>query len=140
MTETVEPEESAAAPSVLGSVGIMLTSAMSAQTGAAMGAHAFPIIGPAGVVAIRQLVAVSVLLPTARPPLHRMTWSQWWPVILLAVHAPISELVQWRFIPYRSGDPLDLAADLLGIAVGVGVAELVRRRVLAPDADHAPVE
>ena len=29
----VEPEESAAAPSVVGSVGIMLTSAMSAQTG-----------------------------------------------------------------------------------------------------------
>ena len=72
--------------------------------------------------------------------LARVSIRRWWPVLLLAVHAPISELVQWRFIPYRSGDPLDLAADLLGIAVGVGVAELVRRRVLAPDADHAPVE
>jgi hypothetical protein len=72
--------------------------------------------------------------------LARLSVRRWWPVVLLAVHAPISELIQWRFIPYRSGDPTDLAADLLGIAVGVGAAELVRRRSLASGADRATAE
>lgn len=42
---------------------------------------------------------------------------------LFAVHAVASELIQWRFIPYRDGDPWDLFADL----VGIGLAVLVLR-------------
>lgn len=62
----------------------MLGSALSNQVGAAVGAHAFGAIGPVGVVATRQVVAAVVLLPVARPPLRRMTWAHWWPVLLLA--------------------------------------------------------
>lgn len=62
----------------------MFTGAASNQAGAAIGAHAFGAIGPAGVVAVRQAVAAAVLIPVARPPLRRMTWSQWWPTLLLA--------------------------------------------------------
>jgi inner membrane transporter RhtA len=65
-------------------VTTMLTGATSNQVGAAIGAHAFDAIGPAGVVAVRQVVAAAVLLPVARPPLRRMTWAQWWPTLLLA--------------------------------------------------------
>lgn len=65
-------------------VMMMLTGAASNQVGAATGAHAFDTIGPAGVVAVRQVVAAAVLLPVARPPLRRMTWGQWWPTLLLA--------------------------------------------------------
>lgn len=36
---------------------------------------------------------------------------------LFAVHAVVSELVQWRFVPYRDGDVWDVVADLLGIGV-----------------------
>lgn len=126
-----EPEESAAAPSVVGSVGIMLTSAMSAQTGAAMGAHAFPIIGPAGVVAIRQLVAVSVLLPTARPPLRRMTWSQWWPVILLALVFATMNLSLYTAIE-RIGLALAITLEFLGpLAVALVGSRSFRDLVLA---------
>lgn len=63
----------------------LLGSALSNQTGAALGSFAFPAIGPAGVVAVRQLVAAAVLLPIVRPPLGSFTWRQWWPVILLAL-------------------------------------------------------
>jgi inner membrane transporter RhtA len=66
-------------------MAIMLSSALSNQVGAAVGTHAFSTMGPAGVVAVRQVVAAAVLLPVARPPLRRMTWAQWWPVLLLAV-------------------------------------------------------
>lgn len=61
----------------------ILTSATSAQTGAAIGAHAFPAMGPIGVVAVRQVVAAAVLLPAARPKLHRLGWQQWWPCLVL---------------------------------------------------------
>lgn len=113
MTEQREIEERAEAPSVVGSVGIMLTSAMSAQTGAALGAHAFPVIGPAGVVAIRQLVAVCVLLPAARPPLRRMTWAQWWPVLLLALVFATMNLSLYTAIE-RIGLALAITLEFLG--------------------------
>ncbi|HEY3339995.1 MAG TPA: hypothetical protein VGK18_15960 [Propionicimonas sp.] len=38
---------------------------------------------------------------------------------LFAVHAVVSELIQWRFIPYRDGDPWDAVADLVGIGLAV---------------------
>ena len=37
---------------------------------------------------------------------------------VFVVHAVISELIQHRFYLYRAGDPLDVVADWLGIAVG----------------------
>lgn len=59
--------------------------------------------------------------------LRRIT-SRWWPVLVLALHAPASELLQWRFVPHRSGDVLDLVADLIGVGLGMGAAAWLRRR------------
>ncbi|WP_084725849.1 EamA family transporter [Streptacidiphilus melanogenes] len=64
---------------------MMVGSALSNQLGAATGALAFPAIGPAGVVAVRQWVAAVVLLAAGRPHVRRFTWRQWWPVLLLAL-------------------------------------------------------
>lgn len=50
-----------------------------------------------------------------------------WVSGLALVQAVTSELVQWRFLPRRSGDPLDLLADLLGIGIGLLVGILLRR-------------
>lgn len=44
-------------------------------------------------------------------------------VVVFALHAPISELIQQRFLAYRSGDVWDAVLDLVG--VGVGAALLV---------------
>jgi len=43
-----------------------------------------------------------------------------------AAMAGISEVIQWRFIPYRDGDVWDAVADLVGIAIAVLL--LLRRR------------
>ena len=40
-------------------------------------------------------------------------------VPLFAAHAVLSEVVQHTVLPGRSGDPLDVVADLLGVALGV---------------------
>jgi inner membrane transporter RhtA len=48
-------------------VALMLGSGLSNQVGAATGALAFPVIGPAGVVAVRQWVAGALLWAVGRP-------------------------------------------------------------------------
>jgi VanZ family protein len=49
-------------------------------------------------------------------------------IAIFAVHAVISELIQARFLPERSGDPYDVLADLAGTAIGYGTAVLILRR------------
>ncbi|KQO01016.1 hypothetical protein ASF21_11565 [Arthrobacter sp. Leaf234] len=62
-----------------------LGGALSNQFGAASGSLAFPVIGPLGVVAVRQIVAAAILLPLVRPRVLDLTRAQWWPVLLLAL-------------------------------------------------------
>lgn len=63
----------------------MVGSGLSNQVGAAIGSLAFPVIGPVGVVAVRQYVAAIALMSLARPRLKAFTWHQWWPVLLLGL-------------------------------------------------------
>jgi inner membrane transporter RhtA len=98
----------------------MLGTATSSQTGAALGAHAFPTIGPAGVVAVRQLVAALVLVPSARPPLHRFTWRQWWPALLLGLVFAVMNLSLYLSVQ-RIGLGLAVTLEVLGpLAVALG--------------------
>jgi inner membrane transporter RhtA len=62
----------------------MLSSGLATQTGAAVATLAFPVIGPVGVVAVRQWVAAGVLLGAGRPRLRTFTAAQWRPVLGLA--------------------------------------------------------
>ncbi|WP_203567703.1 VanZ family protein [Aestuariimicrobium ganziense] len=50
-----------------------------------------------------------------------------WVVAAFAAHAVVSELVQSWLLGRRQGDPLDAVADLVGVALGVGVGVLVDR-------------
>lgn len=106
--------------SLLRGMATMLGSALSNQVGAAVGAHAFGAIGPAGVVAVRQVVAAAVLVPVARPPVRRMTWAQWWPVLLLAVVFGCMNLSLYTAID-RIGLGLAVTLEFLG-PLGVALA------------------
>ncbi len=59
--------------------------------------------------------------------LGRLTGRIWLIVGIFALHGVVSELIQYWFLPHRSGDPLDFLADLIGVAAGT-VLLLVRRR------------
>ncbi|CCH71203.1 MAG: VanZ family protein [Dermatophilaceae bacterium] len=48
--------------------------------------------------------------------------------LLFALHAPVSELVQHWFLPHRTGDPWDVVADLVGVALGALLVRRVGRR------------
>ncbi|MGK9146408.1 EamA family transporter [Plantibacter flavus] len=91
----------------------MLGTATSNQLGAAIGSLAFPVIGPAGVVAMRQWVAALVLLPIVRPPVRSYTWRQWWPMLLLAVTFGTMNLSLYTAVE-RIGLGLAVTLEFLG--------------------------
>jgi inner membrane transporter RhtA len=83
------------------------------QSGAAIGALAFPVIGPVGVVAIRQWVAGTVLLVVGRPRLRTFTRGQWLPVIGLAAVFAAMNLAVYMAID-RIGLGLAVTLEFLG--------------------------
>jgi inner membrane transporter RhtA len=133
------------------SAAVLLGSGASTQVGAGIGALAFPAIGPAGVVAVRQLVAAVALLALSRPSPRRMTWAQWWPVLVLAGIFSVMNLSLYVAID-RIGLGLAVTLEFLGplavallgsrgrselliaVAAGVGVYVLV-----LPDASSDPI-
>jgi inner membrane transporter RhtA len=116
-------------------IAMLAVSALSNQVGAAVGARAFDAIGPVGVVAVRQWVAAVVLMPVARPPLRRLTWSQWWPVLLLAVVFGCMNLGLYTAID-RLGLALAVTLEFLG-PLAVALAGSRSRRDLLTAAGAA---
>ncbi len=94
-------------------VALMLGSALSNQSGAAIGAMAFPIIGPVGVVAIRQWVAGTILLLVGRPRLREFTRTQWVPVTGLAAVFAVMNLAVYVAID-RIGLGMAVTLEFLG--------------------------
>ncbi len=137
-------------PGRLTGVATMIGSGLSNQTGAAVGALAFPVLGPLGVVAVRQYVAAVVLLAVARPRLRGFTRRQWWPVLLLAVVFGTMNLSLYTAVD-RIGLGLAVTLEFLGpltialaasrrrldavcaLLAGAGVVVLMRPR---PSADY----
>lgn len=107
------PTQDRMPPTMRRGVVMLVLSGLSNQVGAGVGAHAFPAIGPAGVVAVRQFVAAAVLLPVARPPLRRMSWAQWWPALLLAAVFAVMNLSLYTAID-RIGLGLAVTLEFLG--------------------------
>ena len=104
----------------------MTGSAASNQLGAATAALAFPALGPAGVVAVRQWVAGVVLLITVRPRFASFTGRQWRPVLALALIFAIMNLSLYTAID-RIGLGLAVTLEFLG---PLSVALLASRRVV----------
>ncbi|MFF3001992.1 DMT family transporter [Kitasatospora sp. NPDC057940] len=91
----------------------MLGSGLSNQTGASMAALAFPVIGPVGVVAVRQWVAAGALWAVGRPRPRSFTAAQWRPVLGLAVVFAVMNLSLYTAID-RIGLGLAVTLEFLG--------------------------
>ncbi len=108
---------------------MLLGSAVSNQLGAATAALAFPVLGPAGVVAVRQWVAGVVLLAVGRPRLRQFTARQWWPVLGLAAVFATMNLSLYTAID-RIGLGLAVTLEFLG-PLAIALAGSRRRADLA---------
>ncbi|GAB7102361.1 EamA family transporter [Streptomyces phaeofaciens JCM 4814] len=107
-------------------IATMVGSGLSNQTGAAIGSLAFPVLGPTGVVAVRQYVAALVLLAVGRPRLRSFTREQWGPVLLLALVFGTMNLSLYTAID-RIGLGLAVTLEFLGpLTVALAAA---RRRI-----------
>ncbi|MFH8827230.1 EamA family transporter [Streptomyces lincolnensis] len=104
----------------------MVASGLSNQTGAAIGSLAFPVLGPVGVVAVRQYVAALALLAVGRPRLRSFTRRQWWPVLLLGLVFGAMNLSLYSAVD-RVGLGLAVTLEFLG-PLTVALAA-TRRRV-----------
>jgi inner membrane transporter RhtA len=112
------PADRAVLPTNRGAVPIagvctMLASGLSTQLGAAIGSLAFPVLGPVGVVAVRQYVAAAVLLILGRPRLRSFTRRQWGLVLLLAADFGVTNLSLYTAID-RIGLGLATTLEFLG--------------------------
>jgi inner membrane transporter RhtA len=129
---------------------LMLGSGLSNQVGAAVAALAFPVLGPVGVVAVRQWTAAAVLMTAGRPRLRTFTAREWRPVLGLAavfatmnlsLYAAIERIGLGLAVTLEFLGPLTIALlgsrrrlDLLcALAAGAAVAVLVRPQ---PSADY----
>lgn len=92
--------------------------AASVQVGAAIGATIFPLVGPAGVVALRQAFAAVALLAVSRPRLRLLTWAAVRPAIALgavlvvmnvAVYAAVERIGLGTAVTLEFLGPLALA-------------------------------
>ncbi|GAA4428645.1 EamA family transporter [Georgenia halophila] len=110
----------------VGGIVMMLTSSASNQTGAALGAMAFPTIGPVGVVAVRQFITALVLVPTVRPRFHGLRRDQWLPVLGLTLVFSVMNLTLYSAID-RIGLGLAVTIEFLG---PLTVAIAASRRVV----------
>jgi inner membrane transporter RhtA len=107
-------------------IALMTGSAASAQFGAALAAQAFPVIGPVGVVAIRQWVASAVLLTTVRPRIRTFTRQQWRPVLSLVLVYAVMNVSLYVSVS-RIGLGLAVTLEFLG---PLSVALLASRRAI----------
>lgn len=124
-TETTTAAGQAAPPRWSG-MALMVGSGLSNQVGASVAASAFPILGPVGVVAVRQWVAAAVLLGAGRPRVRGFTAAQWRPVLGLAVVFATMNLTLYTAID-RVGLGLAVTLEFLGpLAVALTAS---RRRI-----------
>jgi len=130
-TQTPTPISATADPGTnsTSGVGLMLGSALSNQSGAALAALAFPVLGPVLVVAIRQWVAAVVLLSIGRPRLRAFTAAQWRIVLALAIVFATMNLSLYTAIQ-RLGLGLAVTLEFLG-PLAVALAGSRTRRDLA---------
>ncbi len=82
----------------------------------------WPSVGVAGPVSWTDKVVHVLVFAVPAMLVRRLLPHQIWPVLMLAAHAPVSELVQHLLLPGRSGDGGDAVTDLAGIALGVAAA------------------
>lgn len=107
-------------------IGLMLGGTVSGQAGAALGASAFPLIGPVGVVALRQLVTAAVLVPAVRPRVRGRSRTQWLLALGLVAVFSVMNLSLYLAVE-RLGLGLAVTIEFLG---PLAVAILGSRRQL----------
>ncbi|HYN57764.1 MAG TPA: hypothetical protein VES03_11260 [Motilibacterales bacterium] len=79
-----------------------------------------PVLDTGGLPIDKLVHVVAFALPTAALIIAGLPRA--WVIALMAVHAPLSEVVQGYLLEARSAEGADVVADLAGVALGALVA------------------
>lgn len=85
---------------------------------------------PSGIPAfpgLDKIVHATVFLMPTVAGILVLRRRPWLTPVIMAVHAPLSEVLQASLLPTRSGDPMDALADVCGVALGTVVGIVLRR-------------
>ncbi len=63
-----------------------------------------------------------------------LVFRHWWPIVVFAAHAVVSEVAQAWWLPGRDGDLVDVLADLSGLLPAVTIWWWLQRRGSRPSA------
>jgi VanZ family protein len=85
-------------------------------------------VGPGGpeITGLDKVVHILIFFAPALAALMMGIRARW-ALGILALHAPVSELIQHFALPQRDGDVFDVMADLMGVVLG-GLAYMVWSR------------
>jgi VanZ family protein len=85
-------------------------------------------VGPGGpeITGLDKVVHILIFFAPALAALMMGIRARW-ALGILALHAPVSELIQHFALPQRDGDVFDVMADLMGVVLG-GLAYMVWKR------------
>ena len=107
----------------------VVVSASATQVGAAFGVTIIPLVGPVGVVALRQAIAAIVLLAVTRPSLRRLGARRLAPAVLLGIALLVMNTSFYAALQ-RADLGLVVTVEFLG-PLGVALAASRRGRDLA---------
>ena len=110
----------------LAGIALMLCSSFGGQLGSTVGALGFPLAGPVGMVAMRQIGSATLLGLFVRPKLHRLSRGQWMRVIALAATLSVMNTCVYAAVD-RIGLGLTITLEFLG---PLAVAILSSRRIV----------
>ncbi|MEO7752313.1 MAG: VanZ family protein [Terracoccus sp.] len=88
----------------------------------------WPVVTVSGPVSWTDKVVHLLVFAVPTYAVGRALRSVWPAVAVLAVHAPVSELVQHYGLPGRTGDVWDAVLDLVGVTLGAAVLLVEARR------------
>ena len=99
--------------------------------GVALAAQLIAVYAPDGpgapeITGLDKVIHLSIFAAPALAALMMGVRARW-ALGMLAVHAPVSELIQHFVLPHRDGDVFDVVADLSGVVLG-GLAYVVWNR------------
>jgi hypothetical protein len=75
------------------------------------------VVGGPQIPGLDKVVHISIFAAPALAALMAGVAAPW-ALGILAVHAPVSELIQHSALSHRSGDVRDMLADFMGVALG----------------------
>ncbi len=124
--EEAEAPDAPGARATAAGAALQVGTIVSVSLGSSLAGLVIPAVGPVLVVAARQIMMAALVLPVARPRIHRMTRAQLVPAVMLGLALSLMNLSYYAAVD-RLGLGIAATIEFLG---PLSIALLASRRLL----------